>query len=110
VPPISQHPKPIAETFRSVRPNGRNSMAAPYDAASAESASRNAAPCLLRRDRVAVQYRDVGPAHNLLAAMSRISRVYDLKFRSYITLFARVSSFRAAVTQTIRVYRLNRRG
>jgi hypothetical protein len=88
VPPISQQPKPIAETFGSVRLNGRNSMAAPYFAASAESAPRNAAPCLLRRDRLAIRYRDIGPAHNLLAAMSRISQACDLKYRSFMTLFA----------------------
>jgi hypothetical protein len=34
VSPISQQRKPIAETFRPVRPNDRNSMAAPNPAAS----------------------------------------------------------------------------
>jgi uncharacterized protein (DUF1810 family) len=67
-------------------------MAAPYFATSAGSAPRNAAPCLLRRDRLAIRYRDIGSAHNLLAAMSRISQACDLKFRSFMTLFARVTS------------------
>jgi hypothetical protein len=37
---------------------------------------------LLRRNRLAIRYRDVGPAHNLLAPTSRISQVCDTAARA----------------------------
>src|SRR6516162_704669 len=75
VPPISQQPKPIAETLRSVRPNCRYSMAFPLFR---RDRGRRPPKALLhgvaRFDRRAVGDRHISPAHDLTGGNVALQR------------------------------------